>query len=190
MRKIVLITALLALVMAMPVFADIEIGASWTPVLADEKSSSEDLESITGFHLGYQWWGIFYATWDSLIMPPDIINGLVGYQRPGFLNLIDAGITIRIGPIVTYVTAGINNVYVYKQEELSGYEPEFGANLRAGAGLKFGWWGVNVSGTAVFASFERMAQTLAALGDDATRDIAFEKIVDGLIPSVNVTLYF
>ena len=190
MRKIVLITALLALVMAMPMFAEIEIGASWSPNFADPDKADDTLDSITGFHLGYRWWGIFYATWDSLIMPPDAINNLVGYQRPGYLNLIDAGITIRLGPIVTYVTAGVNNVYVYKQDELSGFESEFGANLRLGAGLKFDWWGVNVSGTSVFASFERMAQTLAALGDDATRNIAAEKIVDGLIPSINVTLYF
>ena len=190
MRKIVLITALLVLVAAVPVFAEIELGLSWTPVLADEQSINEDMGSIYGFHLGYRFWEIFYVSWDSLIMPSDVINGLVGYQRPGYLNLINGGLGFHIGPIVLYATAGINNVYVYKQDDLTAYEPEFGANLRVGAGLKFDWWGVNVSGTSVFASFERMAQTLAALGDDTRREIAMQKIIAGLIPSVNFSLYF
>ena len=190
MRKLVLIAALLTLVLAVAVFADIELGVSWTPVPGEENDPSAEMESITGFHLGYSWWAVFYATVDSLIMPPKMINDLVGYNRPGFLHLFDAGITIRFGPIVTYATAGVNSVYIYKQEELGGFEPTFGANMRLGAGLKFDWWGVNASGTWVFPSFEAMGQTLSKLGDSATREIAFEKIVKGIIPSINATLYF
>lgn len=189
MRKTVLIAALLVLAMATPVFADLELGLSWTPILGEDNQIEEDMESITGFHVGYQWWGIFYATWDSLVMPPGEIAGITGYKRPGFLNLFDAGLRLRLGPIIAYTTAGVNTLYVYKQDELAGFDPDFGANLRAGAGLKFGWWGVNVSGTTVFPSFDRLVQTLAALGTE-DRDIAIDKIVNGLIPSINLTLYF
>jgi hypothetical protein len=190
MRKTVLIMALLVLAVSAPLFAELELGVSWTPLLSEEQSSSEDMESITGFHVGYQWWGIFYAAWDSLIMPPDMIGGMTGYLRPGFLNLFNAGLRLRIGPIIGYTTVGVNNIYVYKQEELSGLETEFGANLRVGAGLKFGWWGLNVSGTSVFPSFERMTLTLAALAEEATRDAAIDVIMSGLVPSINLTLYF
>ena len=190
MRKKVLLVALLVLAMTAPAFADLELGVSWTPIPAEDASSEEEFESITGFHLGYQWWGIFYATWDSLVMPPRIMYGLTDKKRPGFLNMFDAGIRLRLGPIIMYTTAGINHVYLYKQDQIGNYDPDLGVNLRAGAGLKFGWWGANVSGTAVFADFEQMTQRLAALADERTAEIAAEKLLENLIPSINVTLYF
>jgi hypothetical protein len=180
----------LAMLVVTPAFAELELGLSWTPVPADEKDPEADLGSIVGFHVAYQWWGIFYATWEALVMPDDIINEFTGYQRPGFLNLFDLGFRLRIGPVIGYATVGTNNIYVYRQQELDSFDPGFGANLRLGAGLRFGWWGVNASGTSVFPSFERMTQTLGALGKAETRDIALEKIVDGLIWSVNLTFYF
>ena len=192
MRKMVLLGALLVLAMFVvaPAFAELELGLSWTPVPANDKNPDAEFESIVGFHVAYQWWGIFYATWESMVMPDDIINDFTGYQRPGFLNLFDAGLRLRIGPVIGYATLGTNNIYVYRQSELESFDPGFGANLRLGAGLKFGWWGVNVSGTSVFPSFEGLTKTLAALGDPDTRDIALEKIVDGLIASINLTFYF
>ncbi len=192
MRKTVLFVALLALAVfvATPAFAEMELGLSWTPVPGNDNSPDAQMESITGFHVGYQWWGIFYASWDSLVMPPEIINSFTGFQRPGFLNLFNAGLRLRIGPIIGYATLGTNNIYVYRQAELENFDPSFGANLRAGVGLKFNWWGINVSGTSVFPSFERLTQTLAALGDPDTQQIAIDKIVDGLVPSINLTFYF
>jgi len=86
----------------------------------------------------------------------------------------------------------MNNIYVYRQGDLQGLENNFGANLRLGAGVKFDWWGVNLSGTAVFPSFQRMIGTikgLAATSDDV-RNAALQKIGDSLVPSINVTVYF
>jgi len=192
MRKMVLLGALIILVMFVvtPAFAELELGLSWTPVPADDNNPDAQMESITGFHVGYQWWKIFYVTWESMVMPKEIINDFTGFRRPGFLNLFDAGLRLRIGPVIGYATLGTNNIYVYRQAELEAFDPSFGANLRIGAGLKFGWWGVNLSGTSVFPSFEQMTKTLAALGDSSTQDIALEKIVDGLIASINLTFYF
>ena len=197
MRKSVLLVALvlLAMLVATPAFAELELGLSWTPVPADteDKNATEDeeFESMTGFHVGYAFWGIFYGSWDALVMPPRLIKGFTGYSFPGFLNLFDAGIRLRIGPVITYVTAGINNLYVYRQAELGQIEASVGANLRVGAGVKFGWWGVNVSGTAVFDTFKDLTQTVVAIaGDDLERQTALDKIVNGLIPSLNATLHF
>ena len=193
MRKTMLFAAflVLALVIAVPAFADIEVGISATidPAVAEDPNA--ELEPIPGFHLAYQWWGIFYATWDSMVLPPDLVNSLTGYLRPGFLNLFDAGIRIRLGPIIGFVTAGTNNIYVYRQAELTDFNPEFGANLRAGAGLKFEFLGVNLSVTSLFASFDRLARTLQSLaGTPAEQNAAIETITSGLIPAFGVTLYF
>ena len=197
MRKSVLLVALvlLAMFVATPAFAELELGLSWTPVPADEDDKNatgdEELESMTGFHVGYGFWGIFYGSWDALVMPPRMIKGFTGYEFPGFLNLFDAGIRLRIGPVITYATAGLNNLYVYRQAELGQIDASVGANLRLGAGVKFGWWGVNVSGTAVFDTFKQLTQTVTALaGTELERQVAVDTIVNGLIPSLNVTLYF
>jgi hypothetical protein len=192
MRKVVLAAAVLLLIFAAPAFAnELELGLSWTPLPGADKNAEEgQLDSITGFHIAYNWWSIMYASWDSLVMPPFIIQDWTGYRRPGFLNLYDVGIRIVLGPVVGYATLGMNNVYVYKQKELAGLENNFGANLRLGAGLKFNWWGINLSGTAVFPSFQYMVNTLKGLAAKSTSDVALSKIGDALVPSINVTFYF
>jgi hypothetical protein len=183
------------MLVATPAFAEVELGLSWTPVPADseDKNAAEDeeLESMMGFHVGYGFWGIFYGSWDALVMPPRTIEGFTGFERPGFLNLFNAGIRLSLGPVIAYVTAGINNLYVYRQAELGQIDSSVGANLRLGAGARFDWWGVNVSGTAVFDTFKDLTQTVAAIaGDELKRQTALDKIVNGLIPSLNVTFYF
>jgi hypothetical protein len=192
MRKSVLITALLVLVLAVatPVFAEIELGISGTFDPGQASDPDKELDIIPGFHVGYSW-AIFYASWDAMVLPPGLVNEFTGFQRPGFLNLIDAGIRLRIGPIVTYATVGTNNIYVYGQSELGDFNPEFGANIRVGLGLTFGFWGVNLSGTTVFSSFDRLARTLQAFGGTpAEQQAALDTILDGLIPALNLTLYF
>jgi len=193
MRKTALFAMflVLAFVIAGPVIADIEIGISATIDPAEANDPDAELVPIPGFHLAYQWWGIFYASWDAMVLPPNLVNDLTGYLRPGFLNLFDAGIRIRLGPIIAYATAGTNNIYVYRQAELKDFNPEFGANVRIGAGLKFGFIGVNLSGTTVFASFDRLARTFQNLrGTPSEQRAAIDTIVSGLIPAINVTLYF
>lgn len=194
MRKSVLITALLVLVLAVatPVFAELELGISATIDPGQANDPTAEIDPIPGFHVGYNWWGIFYASWDAMVLPPGLVNEFTGFQRPGFLNLIDAGIRLRIGPIVTYATVGTNNIYVYRQSELEGsFNPEFGANIRVGAGLTFGFWGVNISGTTVFSSFDRLARTFQAFGGTpAEQQAALDTIINGLIPALNLTLYF
>lgn len=201
MRKAVLAAVVLLLLMTAPAFSqlgpgEIELGLSFTPLAADEgagPAAEEDaLDAMPGFHVGYVLWNFVYASWDSLVAPPSLMSNWTGFLRPGFLNLFNAGIRFVIKPVVGYATIGMNNIYVYRQGDIQGLENNFGANLRLGAGVKFDWWGVNLSGTAVFPSFQRMIGTikgLAATTDDV-RNAAIQKIGDSLVPSINVTVYF
>jgi hypothetical protein len=132
---------------------------------------------------------ILYASWDALVVPPTIIEEWTGRFRPGYLNLYDAGLRFSIGPVIAYAEIGLNSVYVYKQDSI-GFDPNFGANLRLGVGARFGWVGVNVSGTSVFPSFDYMIGTLKGLVSDTYRKDSLEKIKDTLVPSLNVTMYF
>ena len=192
MRKAAfLLTALLLLFMTVQAYSDeIELGLSWTPVMDDAVSADDEVDSIRGFHLGYVMWGFVYFSWDALVMPPSIIQNWTGFYRPGFLNLYDVGVTFYFKPFTFYGELGLNNVYVYRQGSNQALKNNFGANLRIGGGLKWDWIGVNLSGTAVFHSFESMAATLAELVRSDSSDRAAEKIGNAIVPSLNVVLYF
>ena len=192
MRKTLIVAvAVVMLLVAAPAFSnELELGLSWTPVPGNEDLGEESIDSITGFHIAYVMLNFLYASWDAWVMPPSIITEWTGLYRPGFLNLYDAGIRIQIRPIVVYAGLGLNNVYVYRQGDVQALENNFGANLRVAAGLRFDWWGLNLSGTAVFPSFDYMIDTLKGLVAESTRQFAGQKIVDALIPSIGLTLYF
>ncbi len=202
MKKfLVPLAALLLLALAVPAaFAEVELGLSATPVPGGQGTTSTEADMITGFHVGYNW-GILYGSWDALAMPPRFISNMTGswdsvnnvYVEgpyvPGFLNLFDVGLRVILQPFVLYTTIGVNDIYVYKNLGPGG---NFGANLRLGAGLRFGFWGVSLSGTAVFPSFGSMVQTLKQLvaQDAAIRNQAVSVIGDNLVPSINLTFYF
>jgi hypothetical protein len=193
MRKTVLAVAVVVMLfmISAPAFSnELELGLSWTPVRADENYGEENLESMTGFHIGYVMLNFLYGTWDSIVVPPSMISEWTGYYRPGFLNLFDFGIRIQIRPVIASVGMGVNKVRVHEPETAYGMETSFGANLRLGAGLRFDWWGVGLTGTAVFATFDNMVDSLKGLLAESTRQLAFKKIGESLVPSIGVTLYF
>jgi hypothetical protein len=192
MRKTVLAVAvILLLIMAAPAYSnELELGLSWIPIPADEEMMEDSIDSITGFHIGYVMFNFLYASWDALVMPPQIISEWTGLYRPGFLNLYDIGIRIQIRPVIGAISLGLNNVYVYRQGDVQSFKNNFGANLRLAAGLRFDWWGIGLTGTAVFPSFDYMADTLKGLVSPETRSFAAQKIGDSLVPGISATLYF
>jgi len=199
MKKLLVpLAALLLLALAVPAaFAQVELGISATPVPGGQ-SNAGGVDTITGFHVAYAW-GILYGSWDSLAMPAQLISNMTGYYdainsvyvsgpyAPGFLNLYDVGIRLMLQPFVVYTELGTNSLYIYKNLGGGG---NFGANLRLGAGLRFGFWGVNVSGTAVFSSLDLLTATLKKLVADSTRNDAITAISQNLVPSINLTFYF
>lgn len=186
-RRTAIVLVLLIAVFAAPLAAqNLELGASFIPTAPPEES----LEFIWGSHLGYKVLAILYGGWDALVVPPHMIQDWTGYYRPGFLNLFDAGLRLDLGPLVGYATVGLNRIYVYRQDpDGLRFDDDLGANLRVGAGLKFGSWGLVLNGRSLFPNMDELADTLRALGDPGTRDRAFARIQDGLIPSLVVTLY-
>jgi len=58
--------------------------------------------------------------------------------------------------------------------------------------MTFGFWGVNVSGTAVFSTVDQMTQTLKGLvaQDFSIQNQALKAIGQNLVPSINLTFYF
>lgn len=192
MRKTVLAVAVVMLVMiAAPAFSnELELGLSWTPVPGNEDYGEESYDSITGFHIGYVMLNFLYGSWDALVMPPSIISEWTGLYRPGFLNLWDFGVRFQIRPVIASAALGLNNIYVHRQGDIQSLENNFGANLRIAAGLRFDWWGIGLTGTAVFPSFDFMIDTLRGLFPESTRQFALQNIGDALVPSIALTLYF
>jgi hypothetical protein len=193
MRKWIIALMMIA-VLTIPAFSiGWEVGLSAT--ISQSGGSGREGEEggakpIIGLHVGISPLAILYASVDSLMLPSAAIEGMTGRFRPGFLNLIDAGIRLILGPVVVLVEAGVNNIYVYKQDELGEEGVNWGANMRLGLGLKFGWWGVTATGTVLFASFQSMIDTFSKLGSDSNRNSALEDIKDGLVPSLMAVIYF
>jgi hypothetical protein len=201
-RFVILVAALVLLSLATPIFAEIELGASLTPASYLKTQDAIDMEKdiqqkegsflgdmIFGFHVGYSWWWLFYASWDSYVMPPWWVFSNVDVYRPGFLNLIDLGIRPVIGPIILMAEIGVNSMYIYKQDEdLDGGNGGFGANMRVGAGLKFKWWSLTLCGTSVFVDFDTMADVLAKVSDGNPK--ATDKLLATIIPSLTFNLHF
>lgn len=198
-RRTIIVLLILLCFAVLPAFAannTWELGMSWTPVPQQSGTSGNvqdtgnNLDSIVGFHVSYSFFHILYTSWDALVMPPSIVQGWTSYYRPGFLNLFDAGVRIFIGPFVGYGEVGTNYLYVYQGDNPVDANGNLGANLRLGAGLRFRWWGANISGTAVFSSFKDLSQTLGGLASADTRDISLKRIENSLVPSLNLVLYF
>ena len=187
MKKILLpLAAVLLLAMAVPAFAysprgEWELGLSWTP--SRDSSNIADpnaVNSIIGFHVGYAW-SILYASWDAYAMPDYWVWNMTGYYTPGFLNLFDVGVRLVLKPILAYAEVGPNYLYVYGGQSYGN----IGVNARAGVGVKFGWWGVNVSGTQVFANWSDLSGAFS----DAWHG-NWSTLSDGNSASVNLAIYF
>lgn len=202
-RFLVPLIALLLLSFSTPVFAEIELGASFTPAeffMSEEVrdleaflGSTDDFDMIYGFHVGYSWWWLFYASVDSLIVPPWFIYSITageqsGIYRPGYINMIDVGIRPTLGPLLIFAEAGLNNIFIYKQDELDNPPDNLGVNLRIGGGLLMDWWSITVSGTSVFPNFDQMVNVLEGIIDQNPQAIRY--LMESLIPSINVNLHF
>lgn len=201
-RFVILVATFLLLSLATPIFAEIELGASLTPASYLKTEAAKDMEQdiqqkegsfladmIFGFHVGYSWWWLFYASWDSYVMPPWWIFSNVDIYRPGFLNLIDLGIRPVIGPIILMAEVGVNHMYIYNQDEDENVgDVDFGANMRVGAGLKFNWWSLTLCGTSVFIDFDTMASVLTKVSEGNPK--ATDKLLATIIPSLTFNVHF
>ncbi len=193
MKRFTMLVLVFLILGGVSMFADeLEIGMSVTPVPGetDKEGTEGEMEVMPGFHFGYSFFGILYASYDALIAPPSMISSMTGFYRPGFINLIDAGLRLKLGSIMLLTTAGVNQLYVHNQDDIEGgWESDLGANLRAGLGYRKNHLGVMVSATQTFNNFDAVVDTVGGLFDDARRDNAIARLTNGLIPSVVVILY-
>lgn len=191
-------------------FAEIELGVGFSPPLQAQEQNAGMKGNIVedamySFHGGFSFWWLFYAAVDSYVLPPYIVQNLTttydaakgtipGYYRPGFLTMIDVGIRPQIGPVILLLTTGINNLYIWKQDDIAGLKdsPAIGANLRAGAGLDLGLLSVVATGMVVFDDFQAildLARTLAG-GSEYLRTEALKGLWQKMYPTVTVNLHF
>ncbi len=105
-----------------------------------------------------------------------------GYLVPGFLNLFDVGVKFVPKPFVLYAEIGTNLLYLRGGATYG----KMGVNARLGAGLKFRYWGINFSGTQVFASMDDMS----AAFHQGFADGNWSDLVQGMVPTVNFVIYF
>ncbi|MBI9104344.1 MAG: hypothetical protein JEY99_18140 [Spirochaetales bacterium] len=201
-KKILIILAILLLFTGFA-FAELELGVGITPPLEDVEGATGDFgqDMLISFHGGYSFWWLFYASWDAYVMPAYLMSALTetiddsgnvspGVYKPGFLNMFDVGIRPRIGPLMVMAEVGINTLYVYEQSE--DEQSELGGNIRVGAGLHFNHISIMGTVSSVFSSFDSMTNTLEDLGsgDAWLEEKAQEKIMETLIPTITVNLWF
>ena len=143
---------------------------------------------------------ILYFSWDAYAMPSywvynattyiDPSSGWVypGADVPAFLNLFDVGLRIIIRPVVLYAEVGGNVLYLYGGQIYKDPTGSYGVGINAklGAGVRFGFWGVNISGTQVFASWSDLRSAL----DQAVHHGSTSELTQGSVLSLNFVLYF
>ena len=186
MKKLLLpLAAILLLGLAVPAaFSEAELGIGLTPGQVANPPDPNNVDPILNFHVGWSW-TILYLTWDAFAMPDYWVYNATyntgAYYVPGFLNMFDVGIKIVLRPFIGYATVGANQLYLRGGQTYS----HVGVNARLGAGVKFGFWGINLSGTQVFASTSDMSYAFnQAFHGNASY------LVGGMVPTLNFTFYF
>lgn len=175
---------------------ELELGLSMTPgslLYKTEATASRYAadESLLGFHVGYSFWWLFYASWDSMIVPPWFIEQQTQvYDAAGFMNFYDVGIRPKIGPLYLLATIGVTDLYVhnYYATEQNYESNEVGANIRLGVGFVFDVFSVNIVGTSFYKDFAVMQKTLQALAEGKDPN-AQEDFLKTLLPSVGFVLH-
>ena len=195
MKKLLLpLAALLLLALAVPAaFSEAELGIGLSPGSVANPPDPSNVDPIINFHVGWSW-QILYLSWDAYAMPDywvyantsyvDANTGYYnsGYYVPGFLNMFDIGAKIVLKPFIFYGEGGVNYLYLRGGQSYG----RVGVNARLGAGLKFGFWGVNISGTQVFAS----TQDMSAAFSDGFKHGDWSKLTQGMVPTLNFAIYF
>jgi hypothetical protein len=195
MKKLLVPLAVIALLaLAVPsAFAEWELGLGWSPSTNSDSADRASVDSLVSYHVGYSW-NILYASWDAYALPDYMVYNVTsyvdpnsgyfipGYYVPGFMNLFDVGLKFYVRPVLGYVEVGTNALYLYGGSMFKG---GLGVNARLGIGLKFGWWGINLSGTDVFASWSDLGYAFGqAFGGN------FGPLGDGALLTLNFALYF
>jgi hypothetical protein len=193
MKKLLLpLAAILLLALAVPAaFSEAELGIGLSPGQISGAPDPSNVDPIINFHVGWTW-SILFLSWDSYAMPDywvytntsytDQWGGYHdGFNVPGFLNMFDIGVKIVLKPFVGFVEIGTNGLYLRGGENYG----RVGVNARLGAGLKFGFWGINFSGTQVFNSTQDMS---AAFHDAAHGN--WSTLTDGMVPTLDLVIYF
>lgn len=200
MKKLLLpLAAILLLALAVPSFADWELGLGITPSQNSTSTDPSQVNSIIDFHVAYAL-SILYFAWDAYAMPAywvynattyvDPGSGVIygGADVPGFLNTFDVGVRIIIRPVVVYGEIGTNLLYLYGGQIY--HDPlgnaGVGVNARIGAGVRFGFWGVNISGTQVFSTWN----DLRGAFDQAIHHGNTSDLTAGSVLTLNFVLYF
>ncbi len=186
-----------------------ELGLGYTPLSDEEIAEDATFQEsgLTSFHLGYTFWWLLYATWDSFILPPYLVESMTsvlendtgtyreGYSRPGFLNMFDVGIRLDLGSVMAFATIGVNSLYVYRQDEDKlEVGNEIGANLRLGAGARFDGWGITATISSIQPSIEQAVMIIENIvspeSNSYLRQQAEEMFMKNLVPSIMLVIYF
>lgn len=188
------------IILSATLYGEIELGLSYTPgsvLKTDEAAGLDDAygieqgamgDMILGFHFGYSFWWLFYASVDSLIVPPWWVESYSEIYAPGFMNFIDVGIRPSIGPIYLLATMGINNLYIHSYYADENSETAVGVNMRVGLGIKFEALSINLIGTALFSDFAEM-NTLLTEVSDGNDPTAEDRLLEKLMPSIGFVLH-
>lgn len=200
MKKLLVpLAAILLLALAVPAFADWELGLGISPSQNSTSTDPGQVNSIINFHVAYAM-SFLYFSWDAYAMPAywvynattyiDPANGYIypGADVPGFLNTFDVGVRFFLRPVIFYGELGTNLLYLYGgriYKDPYGH-PGVGVNARIGAGVRFGFWGVNLSGTQVFTTWSDMSGAF----NQAFRTGNTSYLTDGSVLTLNFVLYF
>jgi len=193
------------------VWADIEIGVGVSPPMISQQELDAERDQLTtqksflgdtvvSFHAALDFSWLLTVSGDAFVLPPIVVRNMTTYvtdggflkdgvYRPGFLILTDVGLKLKWGAFGALATAGFNELYIYRQDDLDpdAKPPSLGVNLRLGAFWRLSRdFLVSLTGTSVFPNPESLLSTLKAVAGDNgyLRDEALRTITGNLYPTL------
>jgi hypothetical protein len=148
---------------------------------------------VLGFHAGYSFAWLFYASVDANAMPPWWVerqtasidaegNRLPGILQPGFVSFLDVGIRPTFGSLSVLAELGMNHFYIRGGGDNAS---KMGVNFRLGAGYFLSAFSINIIGTIIFSDFDTMAYIFEHIEEDWAKDMMGQSV----IPSIALYLH-
>jgi len=211
MRKHLCTFLALVALAALPALAEVEFGIGISPPIGQPASTSTDAGqqiwdgATKSVHIGMRTLGVLYFSGDFIVVPSFLTQTMTstwnsgtqtwdqGVYRPGVVSLYDLGLKLKLGSVNLSASAGVNQFYVYKQDEISNFTPPaLGVNLRLGAGFRiFKILGLEAVIVTIQPSFQEAVDVVKGVfnSDSAVQQDSMDRLTKQLIPMIQAVLY-
>ncbi|MEI8095463.1 MAG: hypothetical protein WCG80_14735 [Spirochaetales bacterium] len=169
-------------------------------------------ESLYVLRAAYNWLNFVNFSLDSIILPPSSVQKMtssftydanfnlvtnLGVFRPGMVNMFDVGVKFALfNRLVMGVQVGVNDLYIYKLDEVKALLPNFNTSLGANIKVTTGWkfsdnLGLEVAMYSIQSDPDTAIKVIEGIAskDSAVQSQAVGRLLDNAALAAIVVLY-